>query len=70
MVRKLLTNKSMLLSMFGNGFKIKTSVCYCGIVRDLQGQELLFEGEKGKKKIPGNLTKAKANINRASGLVQ
>jgi hypothetical protein len=42
--------------------------CYCGIVRDLQGQELLFEGVKGKNTLPRNLTKAKANISGLGGL--
>jgi hypothetical protein len=45
---------------------LKDGSCYCGIVRDLQGQELLFEGVKGKKKIPRNLTKA--NISGLGGL--
>jgi hypothetical protein len=41
---------------------------YCGIVRDVQGQELLLEGVKGKKTLPRNLTKAKANISGLGGL--
>jgi hypothetical protein len=47
---------------------LRDGSCYCGIVRDLQGQELLFEGLKGKKTLPRNLTKAKANISGLGGL--
>jgi hypothetical protein len=47
---------------------LKDGSCYCGIVRGLQGQELLFEGVKGKKTLPRNSTKAKANISGLGGL--
>ena len=41
---------------------LRDGTYYCGIVRDLQGQELLIEGMKGEKTLPRNSTKAKANI--------
>jgi hypothetical protein len=47
---------------------LRDGSCYCGIVRGLQGQELLFEGVKGKKTLPRNWTKAKANISGLGGL--
>jgi hypothetical protein len=47
---------------------LKDGSCYCGIVRDLQGQELLIEGVKVKKTFPRNSSKAKANISGLGGL--
>lgn len=47
---------------------LKDGSYYCGMVRDLQGQDLLFEGVKGNKTLPRNLTKAKANISGLGGL--
>ncbi|SDM80271.1 hypothetical protein SAMN04487897_10193 [Paenibacillus sp. yr247] len=47
---------------------LRDGSCYCGIVRDLQGQELLFEGVKGKKTLPKNSTKADVNISGIGGL--
>jgi hypothetical protein len=41
---------------------------YYGMVRDLQGQELLFQGVKVKKTLPRNSTKTKANISGLGGL--
>jgi hypothetical protein len=56
------TNKEPVLIVLRDGS------CYFGIVRDLQGQELLFEGVMGKKTLPRNSTKAKANISGLGGL--
>ncbi|MFD0696615.1 hypothetical protein ACFQZT_21370 [Paenibacillus sp. GCM10027628] len=47
---------------------LKDGSYYCGMVRDLQGQDLLFEGVKGNKTLPRNLTKAEANISGLGGL--
>jgi hypothetical protein len=47
---------------------LKDGSCFCGIVRNLQGQELLFQGVKVKKTLPRNSTKAKANISGLGGL--
>jgi hypothetical protein len=41
---------------------LKDGSRYCGIVRDLQGQELFIQGVKMKKTLPRNSTKTKANI--------
>ncbi|WP_216855569.1 hypothetical protein [Paenibacillus alba] len=43
--------------------------CYYGMVRDVQGQEVLFEGVKGQKKLPKNSSKAKASISGLGGLL-
>jgi hypothetical protein len=47
---------------------LRDGSCYCGIIRGLQGQELLFQGVKGKKTLPRHSTKAKANISGLGGL--
>ncbi|TXK85023.1 hypothetical protein [Paenibacillus sp. N3.4] len=43
---------------------------YYGMIRGVQGQELLLEGVKGKKKLPRNLNKEKASISGLGGLVK
>jgi hypothetical protein len=47
---------------------LKDGSCFCGIVRNLQGQELLFQGVKVKKTLPRNSTMAKANISGLGGM--
>jgi hypothetical protein len=47
---------------------LKDGSCFCGIIRNLQGQELLFQGVKVKKTLLRNSTKAKANISGLGGL--
>jgi hypothetical protein len=49
---------------------LRDGSCYCGIVRGLQGQELLLEGVKGKKTLPRNSTRVKANISGLGGLAR
>jgi hypothetical protein len=47
---------------------LRDGTYYCGIVRDVQGQELLIEGVKGDKTLPRNSSKAKAKISGLGGL--
>ncbi|WP_205516331.1 hypothetical protein [Paenibacillus sp. SYP-B3998] len=47
---------------------LKDGTYYCGMVRDIQGQELLFEGVKGTERLPKKSTKAMARTSALGGL--
>lgn len=47
---------------------LKDGTYRCGIIREIRGDQVILEGFEGTKKLPRNITKAKAQIAGLGGL--
>lgn len=47
---------------------LRDGSCYCGMIRETQGQDILFEGVKGSQALHGDSASARAQISSLGGL--